>query len=197
MLASPELSDADELDEAIATSLSELKPWMPWVQAEPLARAERLRVLRHFRAKFDMNEDFTFFVREKTSRGIVGTCGLHSRVGEGGIEIGYWVRSDKTGQGVATEMAGALARVALEVLCLDRVEIRCEPTNVKSAAVPKKLGFLHEGTLKRRFPFKDSFRDVMVWTMFASEYSASKVSQMPLRAWDGGGQEVKLGKWLG
>mgnify|MGYP006158626091 CR=1 FL=1 len=33
---------------------------------------------------------------------------------------------------------------------IDRVEIHCDPANVRSASVPRKLGFRHEATLHRR-----------------------------------------------
>ena len=54
------------------------------------------------------------------------------------------------GQGLATEVSAALTRVAFEIDQVDRVEIHCEPQNVRSAAVPRKLGYQHEATLARR-----------------------------------------------
>ena len=72
---------------------------------------------------------------------IVGGCGLHRRVGEGGLEIGYWVHVDHGRRGIATALARALTDAALALPDVDRVEIHCDEANVRSAAVPRRLGY--------------------------------------------------------
>lgn len=56
-------------------------------------------------------------------------------------EIGYWLRSDRTGVGYATEGARAMIDVARTIPRFTQVEIRCDPRNASSAAVPARLGF--------------------------------------------------------
>jgi RimJ/RimL family protein N-acetyltransferase len=122
---------------------------------------------------------------------VLGGTGLHPRAGEGGIEIGYWIHIDATGQGLATESSAALTKVAFEVHLLDRVEIHCEPANVASAAIPRKLGYSHEATLRRRSVFtKNDWRDSMVWTLFASNFPQSPAAKLPIQAWDAGGVKI-------
>lgn len=72
---------------------------------------------------------------------LVGTMGLHARVGVGGLEIGYWVRSDYTGRGIAGACAGALTSAALALPGISRVEIHCDEANLRSAAIPRRLGY--------------------------------------------------------
>jgi RimJ/RimL family protein N-acetyltransferase len=73
---------------------------------------------------------------------VVGGFGLHGRRGPGILEIGYWVRSDRTGQGYATAAARALTDVGFGYFpATFRVEIRCDPANAASAAVAAKLGY--------------------------------------------------------
>jgi RimJ/RimL family protein N-acetyltransferase len=67
----------------------------------------------------------------------------------GALEIGYWVQVDHTGRGVATAAAGALADAALRLSAVSRVEIRCDAANLRSAAIPPKLGFRLERTESR------------------------------------------------
>ena len=55
---------------------------------------------------------------------------------------------DHINQGLAPETAAALTKVAFEVNEVNRVEIQCDPNNMRSAAVPRKLGFVHEATLR-------------------------------------------------
>ncbi|MDQ3642840.1 MAG: GNAT family N-acetyltransferase, partial [Actinomycetota bacterium] len=78
---------------------------------------------------------------------LVGGFGLHDRRGPGILEIGYWVRSDRTGRGYATAAARALTAVALDSFPeVSRIEIRCDPANRASAAIPAKLGYVLDGT---------------------------------------------------
>lgn len=66
--------------------------------------------------------------------------GLHRRIDPGAIERGYWLRTDRTGRGIITACARSLTHAALELRGVDRLEIRCDEANVRSAAVPRRLG---------------------------------------------------------
>ena len=46
VLRCPELTDVDLVQEAVSESIESLRPWMPWVEGEPVAREQRL-VERH------------------------------------------------------------------------------------------------------------------------------------------------------
>jgi len=72
---------------------------------------------------------------------LVGAIGLHRRVGDAGIEIGYWIAEAQTRRGFGTAAAEALTAVALELPGVRRVEIHCDEANAASAAIPRKLGY--------------------------------------------------------
>lgn len=57
------------------------------------------------------------------------------------VEIGYWLRSDVTGKGYATEASKAMMDLSISILKMNRIEIHHEADNLPSASVPKKLGF--------------------------------------------------------
>jgi len=183
--------DAALLKEAIDSSLDHLRPWMPWTAHEPQsveAKAERLRV---FRGEFDLDRDYVYGILSRDERLAVGSSGLHTRHGEGNLEIGYWIRASHARQGLATEAASALVKVAFELAKIERVEIHCHPANVASASVPRKLGFTHEAT--RRQVSRDSDGapcDSMIWTLFPHEYLASPASHVSLAAYDVVGQRL-------
>lgn len=63
---------------------------------------------------------------------MVGGTGLHTRVGPDAFEIGYWIRTDAAGAGLATEASAALTRTALELCGAERVELRIDPRNEAS-----------------------------------------------------------------
>ncbi len=71
-----------------------------------------------------------------------------------------------------------------------RVEIHCDPANVRSAAVPRKLGYTHEATLKNRVQQLDTWRNSMVWTLFRNEVGASPAAKAPLEAYDAAGRRI-------
>jgi len=96
------------------------------------------------------------------------------------------------GQGLATEATAALTRVAFAVAGVDRVEVRVDPANTASLAVPRKLGFVEEATLRRRLPVADAAtrRDAVVFTLFADEVDATPVGETALEAYDASGARI-------
>ena len=97
---------------------------------------------------------------------MVGGAGLHPRAGPESIEIGYWVRSDRTGRGYATAAAGALTQAAFAHLDgIDRVEIRMDRANRASAAVPPKLGFRLIGHEAREILAPGHSGEGLIWAL--------------------------------
>jgi RimJ/RimL family protein N-acetyltransferase len=164
---------------------------MPWADRDSDTVNETAAKLRLFRSRFDRAEDFIFFGFDRVSGTCLGGAGLHARVGLGGLEIGYWVDSRRHRQGLATEMAGALTRVALELLGSRWVEIRCATANIASSGVPRKLGFVHEATLKHRLELPGgTISDALVFTLLAKDYAASPAKRIEVAAFDTLGHRV-------
>jgi RimJ/RimL family protein N-acetyltransferase len=127
---------------AINESLDHLRPWMAWA-AEPANEATLGTFFAASEVLWDEGRDFSFSIveGEGADERIVGGAGLHGRLGPRGLEIGYWVHVDRIGQGIATDVAGALTGAAFAGDAIDRVRIQCEDTNARSARVPEKLGY--------------------------------------------------------
>lgn len=131
-------ADVPRLHEAVLESIEHLRPWMPWVEKEPMTLDERAALVDGWAPLWDAGDRMCgMFVGDR----VVGGCGLHARIGPGGQEIGYWVRVGETGRGYATAAARALTAVAFEQPAIDRVEIHHDAANVASGRVPAKLGF--------------------------------------------------------
>ncbi len=135
----------DRVLAAVAVSLPELQQWLPWARVMPTAD-EELAVLEAGEADFDADLEWAYLLFEKSSGEIVGGAGLHRRGGPGTVEIGYWVRSDRTGRGYATAAARGLTEAAfIHLAGVDQVEIHMDAGNLASAAVPPKLGYVMVG----------------------------------------------------
>jgi len=183
-------SDAPLLAEAVTTSVEHLRPWMPWAYAEPEPIEEKVQRLKRFRGLFDLGQDFIYGIFNLENTKLLGGTGLHTRLGEKELEIGYWIHKDYANQGLVTESTAALIKVAFELIRVHRIEIHCDTANLASAAIPRKLGFTHEGTLRLNMRFLDRWRDTMIWGLLESEYPDSPSAQAEIKAFDANGQQV-------
>jgi RimJ/RimL family protein N-acetyltransferase len=183
-------SDAPLLAESVTESLEHLRPWMPWVYNEPEPIEEKIRRLKLFRGNFDLGQNFTYGIFNLEETKLMGGTGLHTRLGENELEIGYWIHKDHINQGLVTESTAALVKVAFEIIHVHRLEIHCDPENFASAAVPRKLGFTHEGTLHAKTRFLDGWSDSMIWGLLETEYPDSPSSKADIKAFDANGQQV-------
>jgi len=184
--------DAPLLKDAVDRSLEHLRPWMPWTPDEPEALDTVYERLRGFRGRYDLGDDYVMGTFSPDDSRVLGGTGLHTRLGDGALEIGYWIAADAVGRGYATELSAVLTRVGFEHFGVDRIEIRVDPENERSEKVPRKLGFTHEATLRRRLPTKrgSDLRDVNVWTMFATELTSSPCLQYEYVAYDALGRQL-------
>jgi len=182
--------DAPLLRESIAASIDHLRANLMWAQTEPQTLEETVQRLRQSRAKFDLDQEFLFGVFDRDERSVLGGCGLHPRVFEGGLEIGYWIDTRHLRRGLATELTAALTRVAFEVAAMRRVEIHIDTRNVASQGVPRKLGFTHEATLPARVNHPLGLGDRMIFTLHAASYRASSAAALPVTAHGAGAERL-------
>jgi RimJ/RimL family protein N-acetyltransferase len=183
--------DAPLLQAAIDASLEHLWDWMQWARGEPQDLQTKIGLLRRFRGNFDLGNDFVYGIFNPEESQVLGGTGFHTQVGKDALEIGYWIHVDFINRGLATETAGALTRVAFTVNEVKRVEIHCDHDNVRSAAVPRKLGFVHEATLRRRdvTPGGEP-RDTMIWTLLDDEFPDSPAASAAIQAFDAIGRRI-------
>jgi RimJ/RimL family protein N-acetyltransferase len=101
----------EPMTSAIRKSFAELQRWMSWAQEMPTVDELR-QVLLQGRMDFDANQAWEYTVFETEAEQLVGGTGLHPSDRPDCFEIGYWVRSDWTGRGIATAATGALVDAA-------------------------------------------------------------------------------------
>lgn len=187
----PEPRDAPLMHEAVQSSIEHLRPWMPWVKNEPMPEDDRINFLKRWRSGFDRNEEFPFGIFDREEQHCLGGTGLHARIGVGALEIGYWIRTDRTRQRLATEAAAALTNVGFSIMGLQRMEIHCDPRNIASAGVPAKLGYALEQTIRLRCTSPESEpRDTMIWAMERPGFGVSAASQARFDAFDAAGRPL-------
>ena len=138
VLRAPDPIDASSTAAAVNASLPHLERFLDWAK-EPTTidfQAVRLAIARE---AFDAGGDATYTVFAGDE--VVGAVGLHRRLGAGALEVGYWLRASREGQGIMTAAVRAMVEIAFDVDGAERVVIHCHPDNARSAAIPQRLGF--------------------------------------------------------
>jgi ribosomal-protein-serine acetyltransferase len=135
---------AAAIHQAVLASRAELLPWMPWAR-EPTVSGGREAAARTRRA-WNEDREYRFTVVGRTTRDVLGVVGL-DRKDEDVAELSYWIRSDHTGQGIATEACRALIKWAPSALGVRRLTLWAGRDNHSSRRVAAKLGFAHVGPL--------------------------------------------------
>ena len=166
----PRLSDG--IWEATRASLPELRPWLSWAGT---ASPEQTRAFTEGALQtWEAGTDYPFAVLEGSE--VVGAMGCHRAVLARKIgEVGYWLRTDRTGRGYATEATGAVVRWGFEVLGMERMELRAGVDNLASQAVAERLGFRREGRLRRGCPHPDGGYDCYIYGLLREDLEGLSV----------------------
>lgn len=148
IMRAPKLQDALEILNKTNHSITSLREWMSWAQQEPeLYEVEEN--LRQAVADFITRKDLRYHIYLKETGEFIGSSGFHNidwAIPK--FEIGYWLATEREGNGFMTEAVTRISEFAFESLGARRVEIRCDETNVKSRSVAERAGFELEGILK-------------------------------------------------
>lgn len=136
------LHHLDSLQAALIASHPELHVWMDWAGGEQAQSAETTEgFIRERQEWWESGSEYSYAMTAPGTDHVMGTCGLMRRIGEGGLEIGYWVRTDVTGRGIATAATRLLTDAAFGLPDIERVEIHHDEANGASGRVPEKLGY--------------------------------------------------------
>jgi ribosomal-protein-serine acetyltransferase len=85
-------------------------------------------------------------------------------------EIGYWLDKDEEGKGIISASVRKMIDFAFNELRMNKVEIRCSADNIRSAAVPRRLGFKEEGLLRQSELRHGVLKDFMVFGLLRDEW---------------------------
>jgi RimJ/RimL family protein N-acetyltransferase len=171
--------DVEAMDVVVPANKEHLETYLPWARDEPIGHEKRTELVSDFVAKFRAREDFVMGIFDRATGEYIGGTGLHTRQGPGVLEIGYWLAAHRQGEGLITEAAAALTRTAFSYAHAPRVEIHCEPTNVRSRNVPLRLGFVLEDT--RVAPCGSDRREELneFWVLNRENFADSAASAAP------------------
>ncbi len=162
------LRDARVLFALVEANRDRLRRWLPWPDATHHPddiRSFIKRVRSQARARTGLS--YGLWWREH----LVGVASFTwIDRSNGNAAIGYWLAQEAEGHGLMTAAVRALLRHGFRTLQLNRIEIRAGVRNHRSRAIPRRLGFRHEGTLRQVERLGDHFVDHAVYSLLASEW---------------------------
>lgn len=160
--------DAEEVYAVLDRNREYLREWLPWVDG--MQKAEDYEpVIKIWLEQFANNDGFQtgIFYQGK----FVGMVGVH------GIDrmnrkttVGYWLAEGYQGKGIMTKSVEKLVDHAFSIWNLKRIEIHCGEGNLKSRAIPERLGFTQEGIIRDAECLYGKFHNLVYYGMLATEW---------------------------
>lgn len=163
-----EAADAAELYAVVEANRDHLARWMPWAAGQDLAATEKF--IAETEAQQAREDGFQAAIAPEGQ--IIGVAGFHSIDWiNRNTSIGYWLAEHAQGKGMMTAVVRALVDHAFTEWNLHRIEIHCAPANRRSRAIPERLGFREEGTLRDTELINRQYLDSVVYAVLEEEWS--------------------------
>jgi ribosomal-protein-serine acetyltransferase len=160
----PDETNAAELAALVEANLAHLGQWMIWaVEDYDLDHARAFIRQNIHDVSSGKGMTFSIFLQGK----IIGGIGFVKldRI-EKTTEIGYWIDSAHEGKGYVTACCRTLIDHAFDREQMRRIEIRASSANLRSRAVPERLGFTLEGKFAGEHSLPGGkFDDLVVYSM--------------------------------
>ncbi|NNC39973.1 MAG: GNAT family N-acetyltransferase [Acidimicrobiia bacterium] len=164
--------DVDALNDAVRTSITELHEWLPWAHLA-YGRTEAAHFIRESMKAWRETRAYDYGVRGRDEGSSVHLGNVSIWFVSRGFrtgEIGYWVRSDQSAKGIATEVTARLVQIGFDQLKMHRIVLRIAVGNRPSERVAEKLHFTREGILREELKVRGKWLDHTVYSMLDHEY---------------------------
>lgn len=163
------LTDSRAVDEAVRESITDMSPWMPWVNDNYTLDNHKEWIGQSIKA-WSNDTYYDFAIIDKKDGTFLGACSLNNIDNNNRIaNLAYFVRSSRKGKGIASSIVGLLAGFAFEILKLNRVEIIPAIGNKASQRVAIKAGAIREGVLRKRIVVGDKIYDGIMFSLISKD----------------------------
>jgi len=162
------------MHDAVHASLPELAEWLPWAIGYDRSVAQRF--VRESASAWNDGRAFDFAIRLPEEPDLhVGNVSVWptsapNRAGE----IGYWVRTDLTGEGIGTEVTARATQIGFEELGYHKLILRIAAGNERSDRIAKRLGYNYDGMLRHEVKVGDTWLDHSAWSILETEWPSIK-----------------------
>jgi RimJ/RimL family protein N-acetyltransferase len=146
-------------------SVAEISPWMSWCHHKYSAEESR-NWIESCMKEWEVGTAYQFAITDSREDSFLGGCGLN-KINEIDkvANLGYWVRSSRVKQGIATTATALLAQFGFRKLKLNRIEILVAIENKASQGVAVKAGAMREGILRNRLLLHGKIHDAVMFSL--------------------------------
>jgi len=169
LLRPAELEDGPAILKAIQMSGAALSQWMDWYRPD-FSLDITTEWLKTLSAAWEQGTNFQFVIMDDEIQQCVGTCGIN-HINQTWLiaNLGYWIRTDRTGEGMATDAAKLLALFGFRHLGLRRIEIVTGVENWGSRRVAEKARATFEGILRNRLKLGEKNIDAAMYSILPED----------------------------
>nr|WP_068891756.1 GNAT family protein [Pedobacter panaciterrae] len=149
--------------------LSEFLPWVPGMQTVD----DFIVYIKKCELLYQQGIEVSFVIMLDDRP--VGRIGLHYlNVLNQSAAIGYWLAESAQGRGIMIRACKAVIDYGFKELALHRIEIKAATSNLKSQAIPRKLGFQQEGILRHAEKVNGKFLDLVLYAILDQEWAMDR-----------------------
>jgi len=161
-------ADVEPMHRLLTANREHLDAWLRW--SAQLQTLDQVRgFIREFQERQARGDGFHLGIRVNGE--LVGglVCWYIQRQNRN-CEIGYWLGTPFTGRGLASRAAARAVRHLFTVEGLHRIEMQCAVENLRSRAVPERLGFSAEGIRRDSHWIGTRFQNHVVYGLLRNEW---------------------------
>ncbi|MRX71516.1 GNAT family N-acetyltransferase [Bacillus lacus] len=166
--------NAGQLFNIIDKNREFLKEWLPWIDSKKTVEDIQSSIDK-WGNKYISNTAINagiFFKGE-----LVGMVAFPEIDWQGKkTSFGYWLSPGFEGKGIVIRCVENLTDYAFNTLNLNRIEISCAEDNLRSRALPEKLGFIKEGILRDNYYLNGYLHNLIVYSLLKSDWEKAKYS---------------------
>jgi len=174
-----ETSEAKTLYALADRNRARLRQWLPWVDPTRTPEDVRLFILRVLDQYHSNHGPQTGIWVDGV---LSGTVGCHPiDWSNRNCSLGYWIDAAHEGKGMMTRCCAVMLDHVFDELGLHRVEIRCGTGNLRSCAIPERLGFTREGVVREAEWVNDRWVDLVVWGILEEDWRRCRAALLSVR----------------
>jgi RimJ/RimL family protein N-acetyltransferase len=131
----------------IALNDPEIERWLDGIP-QPYTEEDARFWIGDAKDAWESGDRFNFAVTERKDDRVLGGIGMRVLAETQTGEVGYWVRAEARGNGVATRALELIAPWAFESRGIERLQLYAEIENIPSQRVAEKAGFRRDGVIR-------------------------------------------------
>ena len=163
------LEDAAVICEGVRETMGEMLKWAPWCHPG-YSMSDCTSWLGTRSQMWSEGIEYDFAIFDEKGNNFLGGCAIDQINRKHNFaNLGYWVRSSRTGQGIATAAVRLISKLGFGKLGFTRLEIVVAAQNKASQRVAEKVGAVREGVHRNRHVVRDKIYDSVMFSLIPQD----------------------------